>query len=62
MNFHAKFLCSLVEIVHTNQGQTYQIILLFILLLHGIQDGIVFSFRKKEVYFLFSVGKYFEVV
>ena len=33
-----------------------------ILLLHGIQDGFAFSFRKKSNIFLFSVGKNFEVV
>ena len=32
------------------------------ILLHGIQDGFDFSFRKKGKYFLFSVVKYFEVV
>ena len=34
----------------------------FNLLLYGIQDGFVFSFIKKRNIFLFSVGKYFEVV
>ena len=34
----------------------------FSLLLYGIQDGFVFSFRIKGNIFLFSVGKYFEVV
>ena len=33
----------------------------FILLLHGIQDGFAFSVKTSNE-FLFSVGKYFEVV
>ena len=56
MTFHAKFLCNYVEILHTNQGRTCQgFFFNFNLLLYGIQDGFVFSFRKKEIYiFIFS--------
>ena len=32
------------------------------LLLDGIQDGFVISFRKKTNVFVYSVRKYFEVV
>ena len=42
------------EIVHTSHGRTYQIYL-FCLLLHGTQDGFVFSFRKKETRFHFQL-------
>ena len=56
MNFHANVLCNLIEIVHKNQGRTYQIfILYFNVLLHGIQDGFDFSFRKKESIFYFQL-------
>ena len=54
MNFHAKVFCNLVEIVHTNQGRTYQIFYLN-LLLHGFQDGFVIRFRKKEMYLYFQL-------
>ena len=47
--------------VHSNQRRTYQVFFYFILLLHGIQDGFAFSMKKTNE-FLFSVGKYFEVV
>ena len=46
MIFYANVLC---EIVHTNQGRAYhQIFFYFNILLHGIRDGFVFSFRKKK--------------
>ena len=64
MNFHAKVLCNYVEIVHTNQGRTYQIFY-FNLLLHGFQDGFVISFRKKEMYLyssLENILRLFEVM
>ena len=32
------------------------------LLYYGVQDGFVFSLRKKETFFLLSIGKYLEVV
>ena len=60
MNFHAKFLCNYVEILRTNQGRTCQGFFNFNLLLYGIQDGFVFSFRKKRnIYFYFSLEGHF---
>ena len=43
MNFHPKALRNLVEMAHTDQGQTYQIFY-FNLLLDSIQDGFVICF------------------
>ena len=65
MNFHANVFCNYkVDINHTNQGRTYQLFNL-ILLLHGNQNGFVFSFRKKEMFLYFqleNILRLFEVM
>ena len=45
-----------MEIVHTDQGRTYQGFFYFNILLHGIQDGFDFSFRNKEKFFYFQLS------
>ena len=63
MNFHAIAVCTKVEIVSKNQGRTYQIFVY--LLLDGIQDRFVISFRKKEMYLYFqleNILRWFEVM
>ena len=64
MSFDSKALCNYI-IVHTNQGRTYQIFFHLNLLLDGIQDDFVSSFRKKEMYLYFqleNILRLFEVM
>ena len=59
MNFHAKFLCNYVEILHTNQGRTCQGFFLISIYYYMVfKTALYLVLDKKKYIFLFSVGNY----